>query len=81
MPWTRTEPPLYASSSYIKCVHVACQHQLVPTDQYSLHPLPFVSQRSTDDWWPQLTASNNYQCVGKASDRGSDLVNQNARTD
>lgn len=54
----------------IKCVPVDCQYQLIPADQYSLHPLPFVSQQSTDDWWPQLTASNNYQCVGKPSNRG-----------
>ncbi|TNN74321.1 hypothetical protein EYF80_015404 [Liparis tanakae] len=27
--------------------------------------------RSTDDWWPQLTASNNYQRVGKRSSRGA----------
>lgn len=60
----------YASPSCIKCVQVACQYQPVPIDQYSLHPLPFVSQQSMNDWWPQLTASNNYQCVGKPSNRG-----------
>lgn len=34
-----------------------------------------------DDWWPQLTASNNYQCVGKPSNGGFDLVNQNTGAD
>ena len=72
--WTRTEtPPSFASPKHVKWVLVACQYQLVPTDGYSLHPLPFVSQQSMDDWWPQLTAFNNCQCGGKPSKEGKTL--------
>lgn len=51
------------ASSHVKCMPVACQHQVVPTELYSRYPLLFVSGRSMDDWWPQLTDSNNCQSV------------------
>ncbi|KAI4812468.1 hypothetical protein KUCAC02_023854 [Chaenocephalus aceratus] len=52
-------------------MHVACQSELVPTDLQ-----PFVSQRSTDDWWLQLTAFNKHQCVGKPSNRGDQWISK-----
>lgn len=69
----KSKQPLNASPSCIKCGHAACQCQLVPTDQYSLHSLPFVTQQSMNDRWPQLTDSNNYQCVGNLTTEGRTL--------
>ena len=79
MPWTRTEqnraPHVWNVCSLLVSINSSLQISILSV------LCPFVSQRSTDDRWPQLTASNNYQCVGKPSNRGSGLVNQNAETD
>lgn len=51
-PMDQNGAPFNARSSCLNCVHVACQYQLVPKDQHSLHLLTFVSQLRTNDWWP-----------------------------